>query len=81
MLDVKHKRSYTIGMNKLDHAKRTQIIHLLVEGNSMRATARIADVAINTVVKRPRPCTGPLIYVFTPKPFMIYWLNHDIFYH
>ena len=51
MLDVKHKRSYTISMNKLNHAKRTQIIHLLVEGNSMRATARIADVAFNTVAK------------------------------
>lgn len=40
-----------MGMNKLDHAKRVQIINLLVEGNSMRATARIADVAFNTVAK------------------------------
>lgn len=31
--------------------KRVQIINLLVEGNSMRATARIADVAFNSVVK------------------------------
>ncbi|MBS0150512.1 MAG: IS1 family transposase [Nitrospira sp.] len=38
-------------MNKLTHAKRVQIINLLVEGNSMRATARIADVAFNTVAK------------------------------
>jgi len=38
-------------MNKLTHAKRVQIINLLVEGNSMRATARIADVAFNTVSK------------------------------
>jgi IS1 family transposase len=38
-------------MNKLTHAKRAQIIHLLVEGNSMRGTARIADVAFNTVAK------------------------------
>lgn len=40
-----------MSMNKLDHTKRAQIIHLLVEGNSMRATARIADVAFNTVAK------------------------------
>lgn len=51
VLDAKHKSSYTICMNKLDHAKRAQIIHLLVEGNSMRATARITDVAFNTVAK------------------------------
>jgi IS1 family transposase len=38
-------------MNKLPPDKRAQILHLLVEGNSMRATARIADVAFNTVDK------------------------------
>jgi hypothetical protein len=38
-------------MNKLPSEKRAQILHLLVEGNSMRATARIADVAFNTVDK------------------------------
>jgi IS1 family transposase len=38
-------------MNKLPSEKRTQILHLLVEGNSMHATARIADVAFNTVDK------------------------------
>ncbi len=45
------KVQYAMSMNKLDHAKRVQIINLLVEGNSMRATARIADVAFNTVAK------------------------------
>ena len=40
-----------MGMNKLTHSKRVQILNLLVEGNSMRATARIADVAFNTVAK------------------------------
>ncbi len=40
-----------MGMNKLTHEKRVQIINLLVEGNSMRATARIADVAFNSVAK------------------------------
>jgi IS1 family transposase len=51
MLDSKHKGSYNKIMNKLNHEKRVQIINLLVEGNSMRATARIADVAFNSVAK------------------------------
>jgi IS1 family transposase len=38
-------------MNKLSRAMRSRIIHLLVEGNSMRSTSRIADVSINTVTK------------------------------
>ena len=38
-------------MNKLDTAKRVHILHMLVEGMSMRATARIAGVSINTVSK------------------------------
>lgn len=38
-------------MNKLPVAKRTQIIQLLVEGMSLQATSRIADVSINTVTK------------------------------
>jgi len=38
-------------MNKTNHAKRTQILRCLVDGNSIRATARICDCAINTVVK------------------------------
>jgi IS1 family transposase/lambda repressor-like predicted transcriptional regulator len=39
------------GMNKLDTAKRAQILTLLCEGMSMRATSRVADVSINTVSK------------------------------
>ncbi|MBO0935097.1 DDE-type integrase/transposase/recombinase [Fibrella sp. HMF5335] len=38
-------------MNKLPIAKRSQIIQLLVEGTSLRATSQIADVSINTVTK------------------------------
>lgn len=38
-------------MNKLHAGKRSQILNCLVEGNSMRATARLNDVSINTVVK------------------------------
>jgi len=37
--------------NKLPLAKRVLILNLLVEGNSLRSTARIADVAFNTVAK------------------------------
>ena len=38
-------------MNKLSNAKRAQILGMLVEGMSMRATSRLADVSINTVTK------------------------------
>lgn len=38
-------------MNRLPPEKRTQILGLLVEGNSLRATTRLADVSINTVTK------------------------------
>jgi IS1 family transposase len=38
-------------MNKLPFEKRVQILHLLVEGNSLRATARLADVSFNTTAK------------------------------
>jgi IS1 family transposase len=38
-------------MNRLPIAKRAQIIHALVEGNSLRAASRLADVSINTVYK------------------------------
>lgn len=38
-------------MNRLPLAKRAQIIQMLVEGSSLRATSRMADVSINTVTK------------------------------
>ena len=38
-------------MNKLPLSTRKQIINLLVEGNSMRATSRITGCSINTVTK------------------------------
>ena len=38
-------------MNKLPVAKRAQILQMLCEGVSMRATSRMADVSINTVSK------------------------------
>jgi IS1 family transposase len=39
------------GMNKLDVAKRAQILAMLCEGASMRSVSRLADVSINTVSK------------------------------
>jgi IS1 family transposase len=38
-------------MNKLDTKTRAQILHLLVEGNSMRSVTRLTGVSINTVSK------------------------------
>lgn len=38
-------------MNRLSIEKRAQIIRMLVEGMSMRAASRVADVSINTVTK------------------------------
>lgn len=38
-------------MNTLPLEKRVQIIKLLVEGMSMRAISRVADISINTVTK------------------------------
>jgi hypothetical protein len=38
-------------MNKLSIERRCQIVAALVEGNSIRATARMADVSKNTVIK------------------------------
>lgn len=38
-------------MNKLPIDKRAQILGMLCEGMSMRATSRLADVSINTVTK------------------------------
>jgi len=38
-------------MNKLIRSKRAQVLNLLCEGNSCRATGRLADVSLNTVYK------------------------------
>jgi IS1 family transposase len=38
-------------MNKLSLERRTQIVKALVEGSSIRSTARMTDSAINTVMK------------------------------
>jgi IS1 family transposase len=57
MLDKSRRKLYigggqgTVTMNRLSLEKRTQIVGLLVEGNSLRATSRLADCSINTVTK------------------------------
>lgn len=38
-------------MNRLSLERRAEIIGMLVEGNSLRATARMADAALNTVTR------------------------------
>ena len=51
MLACKHIIQYKFRMNKLPAATRAQVIKLLCEGNSLRATARITDTSLNTVTK------------------------------
>ena len=38
-------------MNRLDRNRQTQVIRALVEGNSIRATVRMTDVAKGTVIR------------------------------
>ncbi len=38
-------------MNRLSLQDCAAILGMLVEGNSMRATSRMADVSINTIIK------------------------------
>lgn len=58
-------------MNKLNKEKRVQIIRALVEGNSIRATARMCDVAFNTVLKL-LPEIGKACADYQDKVFRIF---------
>lgn len=51
MLDCDRLTPYLQAMNKLDTKTRAQILHMLVEGNSMRSVSRLTGVSINTVTK------------------------------
>jgi IS1 family transposase len=51
MLVIWEMHGYYRGMNKLPTEKRRQILHLLVEGNSVRGTARLVDVSPVTVLR------------------------------
>ena len=47
-----HNRSSILFiMNRLSLQDRAKILGFLVEGNSMRAASRMADVSINTITK------------------------------
>jgi transposase-like protein len=49
MLDILDLVKHNAHMYQLTAAKRTQVVKCLVEGNSLRATARMSGVARNTV--------------------------------
>jgi len=51
MLDRSRISAYIYIMNKLPIEKKVQIISLLVEGMSIRAASRVADVSTNTISK------------------------------
>jgi len=51
MLDTQAKKIHSEGMNKLPSEKRRQILHLMVEGNSIRGIARLVDVSPVTVLR------------------------------
>lgn len=65
MLD---RLKYNYNMNRLDNKKRAQIHAVLVEGNSLRATARTCDVAFNSVLKFV-PDIGKACAEFQDKAF------------
>jgi IS1 family transposase len=50
-LHMHNRSSIMFSMNRLDIKHRARILGLLVEGSSMRAASRLADVSINTVTK------------------------------
>lgn len=51
MLDLKGNNTYSFCMNKLDAATRAKILHLLCEGQSIRAITRLTKASKNTVIK------------------------------
>ena len=51
MLDGQVKESCNASMNRLPLKMQTLILRCLVEGMSVRSTARTADISKNTVIK------------------------------
>src|ERR1700681_5021212 len=62
ILDAKHKGLYCRAMNKLDREARSRILHLLCEGNSIRAVTRLTGSSKKAVsrlmVDAGRACAG-----------------------
>src|SRR5437867_40339 len=52
MRDAKHKGCHSRAMNKLDREARARILHLLCEGNSIRAVTRLLTGASKKAVSR-----------------------------
>src|SRR3954447_12707603 len=48
---MRNRSGIMVSMNRLSPEKRKQIVACLVEGSSIRATARMTGVSKNTVVK------------------------------
>src|ERR1035437_8050117 len=51
VLNAKHKRAYRRGMNRLPFEKRRQILHLLVEGNSINGIERLTGASKHRVLR------------------------------
>lgn len=51
LLDAKQNGHYVEGMNKLSAEARAQILHLLCEGNSIRAVTRLTGASKTTVTR------------------------------
>src|SRR5215472_17260809 len=51
MLDRASMPGMYCGMNKLDREARAHILHLLCEGQSIRATSRLTGASKNTIIK------------------------------
>jgi len=51
MLDLVSIWPYGLAMNRLPLERRAQILSMIAEGSSLRATSRMADVSLNTVTK------------------------------
>ena len=51
MLDRSSRTPYLCGMNKLPTEKKVQILHMLVEGNSINSTSRLTGVSKVTILK------------------------------
>lgn len=53
---MRHIASIMFSMNRLSISDRAKILGMLVEGNSLRSCARMADVTLNTVTKLVVDC-------------------------
>lgn len=51
LLTMRRRLRIMFSMNRLPHEKRRQILHLMVEGNSVRGIARLVDVSPVTVLR------------------------------